>query len=68
VVEYRTISKRRGWWQVVALIESWGRRSVCLYLWQERDNKWRRKQKFSIRTPEKWKKIQKAVEELISKL
>lgn len=67
-VEYRTLSKGFGWWAAAVLVESWGRRQVCLYLWQRKKDGWKRKQKFTIHDPEKWKQVVEAVEELLPKM
>jgi len=36
VLDYRTLEKNPKWWSAVALIDSWGRKQVCLYLWQKK--------------------------------
>lgn len=68
VLDYRTISKGFGWWSAVVLIESWGNKRVCLYLWQKSDNGWKRKQKYTIHSQERWRLISGSVVELIEKL
>ena len=68
VIEFRTLSKGFGWWAAVVLVESWGKRQICLYLWQRKGNNWSRKQKFTIHDREKWDLIVNSVEELIEKL
>ncbi len=68
VLEYRTISKGFGWWSAVVLVESWGNKRLCLYLWQKSDNGWKRKQKYTIHSQERWRLISESVEELIEEL
>jgi len=68
VLDYRTVSKGFGWWSAVVLIESWGNKRVCLYLWQKSDNGWKRKQKYTIHSQERWKLISGSIEELIEEL
>ena len=68
VMRYKTINKRFGWWSVVALIESWGRKQVCFYLWQKRGDAWRRKQKFAIHSQEDWQIIQESIGDMITEL
>ncbi len=68
VVDYRTLSKGFGWWAAVVLVESWGRQQLSLYLWQKKDNGWKRKQKFTIHDAEKWEQIVTAVNQLIDGL
>lgn len=65
VVDYRTVSKGFGWWAAVVLVESWGRRTIGLYLWQKKSEGWRRKQKFTIHDQEKWEMIANYVEEML---
>ncbi len=67
-LDYTTINKKFGWWSVVALVESWGRKQVCLYLWQRKGTRWARKQKFAIHSQEDWSIISDAVESLVSEL
>ena len=68
VIEYKTINKRFGWWSAVVLLESYGRKQVCFYLWQKRDDKWKRQQKFAIHSQEDWELITEAVSTMIEEL
>jgi len=68
VIEYATVNKRFGWWSAVVLLESYGRKQVCFYLWQKRDDKWKRKQKFAIHSQEDWDLIGTAVKKMIGEL
>jgi len=68
VLEYSTINKRFGWWSAVVLLESYGRKQVCLYLWQKRGEQWKRKQKFAIHSQEDWELITDAVTKMIDVL
>ncbi|MFH1783199.1 MAG: hypothetical protein ABH848_06245 [Candidatus Omnitrophota bacterium] len=68
VLDHRTISKGFGWWSAVVLIESWSNRRLCLYLWQKSDNGWKRKQKYTIHSQERWRLILESIEELIGEL
>ena len=68
VIDHRTLSKGFGWWAAAVLIESWGRKQICLYLWQRKKDAWKRKQKFTIHDPEKWQQIAAAVEELLPQM
>jgi len=65
VVDYVTIFKSDKWWEAVAVIESFGRKSIAMYLWQFRDGKWKRKHKFQLRNLEEWEKVKNAVEKLV---
>ena len=68
VLEYRTISKGFGWWSAVVLVESWGNKRLCLYLWQKSENGWKRKQKYTIHSQERWHLISESIEKLIGEL
>ena len=69
VLTQKTINKRFGWWSAVVLLESYGRKQVCLYLWQKREEGgWKRKQKFAIHNQEDWELIQNAVDDMIKEL
>ncbi len=68
VLDYRTISKGFGWWSAVVLLESWGVKRLCLYLWQKTDTGWKRKQKYTIHSQDRWELILDSVEELIGEL
>ena len=68
VVDSATIFKSRGWWEAIVVFESCGKRSIGLYLWQKRQDVWKRKHKFNIRNLEEWNKLKNAVEQLASKL
>ena len=62
VVDYVTIFKSPKWWEAIVLFESYGNRSIGLYLWQERDGNWKRKHKFTIKNLEEWTKLKNAIE------
>ena len=69
VIDQKTINKRFGWWSAVVLLESYGRKQVCFYLWQKKpEGGWKRKQKFAIHNQQDWALIQDAVETMIGTL
>jgi len=68
VIRYKTINKRFGWWSAVVLLESYGRKQVCCYLWQKRADTWKRKQKFAIHSQEDWELISDATNGMIEEL
>jgi len=65
VIDYVTIFKSDKWWEAVAVIESFGRRSIAMYLWQFRDGKWKRKHKFQLRNLKEWEKVKNAIDKLV---
>ena len=69
VINHKTINKRFGWWSAVVLLESYGRKQVCFYLWQKKpEGGWKRKQKFAIHNQQDWSLIQDAVATMIETL
>ena len=68
VVDYATIFRSEKWWEAIVVIESFGRRSIAMYLWQRRNDSWKRKHKFQIRNTDEWNKVKVAIEQLAPKL
>jgi hypothetical protein len=63
-----TIFKNKNWWEAIVVFESYGKRSIGMYLWQKRQDIWKRKHKFNVRNLEEWNKLKNAVEQLTPKL
>jgi len=68
VFDHVTIFRNKKWWEAVAVIESYGKRSIAMYMWQFQDGKWKRKHKFQLRNLDEWNKVKKAVDQLAPKL
>jgi hypothetical protein len=68
VLNCQTINKKFGWWAAVVLLESYAKKQICFYLWQKKDNVWKRKQKFGIHSKEDWQLMKKAVESFVGEL
>ena len=68
VLEHHTIFKSDKWWEAIVLIETFGKRSIAMYMWQFRDGNWKRKHKFTIRGINEWTRVRKSVERLLPKL
>jgi hypothetical protein len=68
VVDSVTIFKNKNWWEAIVVFESYGKRSIGMYLWQKREEVWKRKHKFNVRNLEEWNKLKNAVEQLAPKL
>jgi hypothetical protein len=68
VIDYQTIFRSDKWWEAIVAIESYGRRSIAMYMWQFRDGKWTRKHKFQIRGADEWSRVKIAVETMLPKL
>jgi hypothetical protein len=68
VVDHVTIFKSQKWWEAVVIFESYGKRSIGLYLWQKRQDAWKRKHKFNVRNLDEWNKLKNAIEQLTPKI
>jgi len=68
VIDHVTIFKSEKWWEAIVVIESFGRRSIAMYLWQKRNDHWKRKHKFQIRNPQEWERVKGAIDKLAPKL
>ena len=64
VIDYVTIFRSEKWWEAIAVIESFGRRSIAMYLWQFRNGTWKRKHKFQLRNFDEWNKVKNAIDRL----
>ena len=67
-VEGITLYKTGKWWSAAALVDSFGRKQVGVYLWNNKEGKWKRKQKFVVHSKEEWAKIKETVDSLVAKL
>ena len=68
VIDFLTLFKSQKWWEAVVIFEAYGKRSIGLYLWQKREDAWKRKHKFNIRNLDEWNKLKNAIEQLAPKL
>lgn len=68
VIESKTLYRTDKWWAAVAVLDSFGRKQIAIYLWARKDNEWKRRQKFVIHDKGEWFQIKDAVEKLIDKL
>jgi len=68
VVDYVTLFKSQKWWEAAVIFESYGKRSIGLYLWQKKADIWKRKHKFNVRNLDEWNKLKAAIEQLAPKL
>ena len=68
VIEYQTLYKTNKWWAAIALINSFGRKQIALYVWLNKDNKWKRNQKFTIHNRSEWEKIKEITEKYVTQL
>ena len=68
VTDYNTIRKGKRWWSAVALVKSFGRNQIAFYLWQRKDGRWARKQKFVVHNKNQWETIGESVEKFLPEL
>ncbi|MEM3467083.1 MAG: hypothetical protein QXU11_03655 [Thermoproteota archaeon] len=68
LLESVTLYKTGKWWSAIALVESFGRRQIAMYLWLNKEGKWRRNQKYIIHSESEWGKVKEATEKFISQL
>jgi hypothetical protein len=68
VVDSVTIFKSKSWWESIVVFESNGKRSIGMYLWQKKQDIWKRKHKFNVRNLEEWNKLKTAIEQLAPRL
>ncbi|MHA1223493.1 MAG: hypothetical protein ACTSP3_09655 [Candidatus Heimdallarchaeaceae archaeon] len=62
VISYCTISKSSCWWKVIVLFKALNRTKIGLYLFQKKNNKRKRKHKFTISSKEEHEEIKKFLE------
>jgi len=65
VMEGKTLYKTEKWWSAVVLLESFGRKQVAVYLWDKRNDQWKRRQKFVVKNKEEWQRLKDAIEEIL---
>jgi len=68
VIKAKTLYKTEKWWSAVVLLESFGRKQVAVYLWDKRNDQWKRRQKLVVKNEEEWQRIKGAIEELLQNL
>ena len=64
-----TIFQSDGWWKAILKISqkgSYETEEVMIYLWQEGDEDWRRRQKYTIKSQEKWGEERKIIESVLN--
>jgi hypothetical protein len=68
VLKSETIYKTHKWWCAVALVEAFGKKQVMLYLWLNKENQWKRKEKFVLHYKKEWQDVKERIEKLIDEL
>lgn len=65
VIEGTTVYKTDKWWSAVLVVESFGRKQIAVYLWNKKEDEWKRRQKFLVPNKDEWTKIKDAVEKYL---
>lgn len=68
IVDTETIFKSDDWWKAVVLYEGYRGKEIAIYLWQHRDDEWKRSQKYVVRSQEDWEDDKAAIEEFVDQL
>jgi hypothetical protein len=68
VMDSATLYKTNKWWSAIVLLESFGRKQIAMYVWLNKDGKWKRNQKFVIHNKGEWSQIKEAVNKFINQL
>lgn len=67
VLEYTTLYKTQKWWCAIVQAESFDHKKVLIYLWINKDGKWKRKGKFSINSKKDWDNMKPIIEDYVQK-
>lgn len=65
VIDGSTVFKNDEWWKAVVVCDSWNGNEVSVYLWQNQDEKWKRKQKYKIGDAEEWETTRGIIDEFV---
>jgi hypothetical protein len=68
VIDTATLYKTSKWWSAIVLLESFGRKQIAMYVWLNKDGKWKRNQKFVIHNKGEWGQIKETVDKFINQL
>jgi len=63
-----TVFQSDGWWKAILKISkkgSYETEEVMVYLWQDVDGEWRRRQKFTIKSQERWQEEVDVIESIV---
>lgn len=63
-----TVFQSDDWWKAILKISkkgSYETEEVMIYLWQNVDGDWRRRQKYTIKSPDSWKEESEVIESIV---
>jgi hypothetical protein len=64
-----TVFKTEDWWKAVVRIDGkgdWTTREVVVYVWQENEGEWRRRQKYAIKSQSDWEEEVEIISKCLS--
>lgn len=64
----KTVYKNDKWWRAVILYKRHGETRIGTYLWVKKNDEWKRKQKYAVRSPEDWEKEKEIIEKFMHKI
>lgn len=65
VIDGETIFKGDGWWKAIVVCDSWNGEEVNVYLWQENNDNWNRKQKFKVGDKQEWMAVKGTIDKMV---
>ena len=68
VLKAKTLYRTDKWWSAVALVDAFGKKQIATYLWLKKDDVWKRKQKFVVRSKKEWQDVKEVIEKMIEEL
>lgn len=69
VADGETVSKGDGWWKAIVRVVEKGNyetNEVMVYVWQNVDDQWRRRQKYTIKSVSDWEEEREIIEDHLS--
>jgi len=68
VLDSVTLYKTSKWWSAIALVDSFGRKQIAMYVWLNKEGRWKRNQKFIVHNKAEWTQVKEAAEKFLSQL
>jgi len=68
VLDSVTLYKTSKWWSAIALVDSFGRKQIAMYVWLNKEGRWKRNQKFIIHSKAEWAQVKEAAEKFLPQL
>lgn len=66
VIEGETVFRNDNWWKAVVVCDSWNGPEVNVYLWQNQDSRWKRKQKFKVDDKQEWLATKSVIDDMVT--